>query len=99
MNYLGPAPLGAIAAQIARSVGPSGPNWEYLLRLVSYLREMGLTKADDEHCFALEELVVAEMRALGMTAALETIAAGMVAAAATARALPESTDGGGEAAA
>jgi len=50
-NYLGPAPLPAIAAQIASARGPSGPNPEYVLRLADALRELG---ADDPHVFALE---------------------------------------------
>lgn len=53
-NYLGDAPLPAIAQQIARCRGPSGPNVEYLLRLAEALREQNV---DDEHVFALERLV------------------------------------------
>lgn len=60
-SYLGPAPLPEMAAQIARSHGPSGPNAEYLLRLADALRELG---ADDEHVFALErELLGLQRRA------------------------------------
>jgi cation transport protein ChaC len=55
-HYLGPAPLPAIAEQILRSRGPSGPNVEYLLRLAESLRELA---ADDEHVFALEREVLA----------------------------------------
>ena len=50
-NYLGPAPPDAMAAQIHRSEGPSGPNSEYLLRLAQALREMG---GEDPH---VEDLV------------------------------------------
>jgi len=53
-NWLGPAPLEAIAAQVASAQGPSGPNAEYVLRLAAALRELG---AEDEHVFALERLV------------------------------------------
>ncbi|MCC5857534.1 MAG: gamma-glutamylcyclotransferase [Ectothiorhodospiraceae bacterium] len=49
--YLGPAPEQEIAAQIARSSGPSGANSEYLLRLAEALRELD---AEDSHVFALE---------------------------------------------
>lgn len=53
-NFLGPAPLPEIAAQVRRSVGPSGPNPEYVLRLGEALREIG---AEDPHVYALEALV------------------------------------------
>ncbi len=53
-NYLGEAPLPAIAAQVRGAEGPSGPNLEYVLRLAAALREMG---ADDPHVFALEALL------------------------------------------
>ena len=53
-NYLGPASLPAIAAQILASRGPSGANVEYLLRLAEALRALA---ADDPHVFALERMV------------------------------------------
>ncbi|HTO70573.1 MAG TPA: gamma-glutamylcyclotransferase [Myxococcota bacterium] len=53
-NWLGPAPLEAIAAQVVRAQGPSGANSEYVLRLAASLRELG---EEDEHVFALERLV------------------------------------------
>jgi len=53
-NYLGPAPLPSIAAQVRRSRGPSGPNDEYVLRLAAALRDLG---AEDPHVFALEALL------------------------------------------
>ncbi|MEO0321927.1 MAG: gamma-glutamylcyclotransferase [Myxococcota bacterium] len=45
-NYLGPAPVEAIAKQVVASRGPSGPNDEYVLALDAALLELG---ADDEH--------------------------------------------------
>ena len=54
-SYLGPAPLEAIAAQVARSHGPSGPNVEYVMRLAQALREM---RVADAHVFDLERLVI-----------------------------------------
>jgi cation transport regulator ChaC len=53
-NYLGPAPLAEIAAQVRGASGPSGPNVEYVLRLAAELRGMG---ESDPHVFALESLL------------------------------------------
>ncbi|HVH99595.1 MAG TPA: gamma-glutamylcyclotransferase [Enhygromyxa sp.] len=53
-NWLGEAPLDAIAEQVCRCVGPSGPNLEYVLRLADALEGMG---ARDEHVEALMRLV------------------------------------------
>lgn len=50
-NYLGPAPIDAIAAQIAGAEGPSGQNPEYVFELAKSLRGMG---AHDDHVFSLE---------------------------------------------
>lgn len=49
--FLGPASARAIARHIAHSVGPSGPNSDYLLQLAHALRAM---QADDPHVFAIE---------------------------------------------
>jgi cation transport regulator ChaC len=53
-NWLGPAPLAAIAAQVRAAVGPSGANLDYVLRLAAALRALG---ADDPHVFELEQLL------------------------------------------
>jgi cation transport regulator ChaC len=52
-DWLGPAPLDVIAAQIRASRGPSGANADYVRSLAAALRALG---ADDEHVFALERL-------------------------------------------
>ena len=53
-NYLGPAPLEQIAAQVRGARGPSGDNRDYVLRLAGSLREMG---NQDDHVFELERLL------------------------------------------
>ncbi|MFU8785188.1 gamma-glutamylcyclotransferase [Aliidiomarina sp.] len=54
--YLGQASELEIAEHIARSVGPSGPNSEYLLKLATALRQLNTT---DEHVFAIEKALLA----------------------------------------
>jgi cation transport regulator ChaC len=51
-DYLGPATIDALAAQIRRARGPSGSNVEYVLRLAEALRAM---QADDAHVYALAD--------------------------------------------
>lgn len=57
-NYLGPAPLDAIARQVFASRGPSGGNAEYVSRLADALRAMRPElDADTEETLALERLL------------------------------------------
>lgn len=53
-NYLGCAPLPAIADQVRSASGPSGDNREYVLMLAAALRDIG---AADPHVFRLEALL------------------------------------------
>jgi len=53
-NYLGPETTERIAAQVVASAGPSGPNYEYVLRLAEALRNLG---AHDWHVFEIEKFV------------------------------------------
>ena len=54
--FLGDAPPDAIAKQIARAHGPSGPNRDYLLNLAEALRELEVA---DPHVFDLARRVAA----------------------------------------
>lgn len=54
--FLGPAPEEEIARQIAGSVGPSGTNRDYLLKLAEALRELS---EHDAHVFAIERHLLA----------------------------------------
>ena len=55
-SYLGPAPAEELADHIARSVGPSGRNSEYLLNLAQAVRLLN-PDYEDAHLFQLESLV------------------------------------------
>jgi cation transport regulator ChaC len=56
-NYLGPAPLVAISAQVRGAHGRSGSNVDYVLRLAAALRALGRR---DEHVFELAERIAAD---------------------------------------
>jgi len=58
-NYVGPAPLHEIAERVRRCVGPSGPNVEYVLRLVDALRAQGAPPEEDAHVLELAALLAA----------------------------------------
>ncbi len=58
--WLGPASDEAIARQIARAHGPSGPNRDYLIRLADALRALG---QHDAHVFAIEACLLRDARA------------------------------------
>lgn len=59
--WLGDAPLCQIAQEIVECRGATGHNVEYLLRLAEYMRAAA-PEADDDHLFALEQLVRHEIR-------------------------------------
>jgi len=63
-NYLGDAAIDAIARQVARAVGPSGTNREYVLELARTLRVLG---EDDAHVFEVERALIAVEEARATT--------------------------------
>ncbi|KAJ7626830.1 ChaC-like protein [Roridomyces roridus] len=57
-SFIGSEPLPELAHRIWISVGPSGPNKEYLCSLADAVRELA-PESHDSHLFALENLVKA----------------------------------------
>lgn len=57
-NFLGPASLDEMAAQVRRARGKSGTNADYVERLAVALRQLG---ADDDHVFALAAALAASL--------------------------------------
>ena len=53
-QYAGPAPVEEIAKTILTSIGPSGPNKDYLYNLADALRDMNIA---DDHVYEIEEAV------------------------------------------
>jgi len=66
-SFVGSMPLDELAEVIWRSVGPSGPNKEYLYSLATAIRNLA-PESFDSHLFTLEEKV----RALDLAAVEET---------------------------
>jgi len=52
-SFIGSEPLDTLAGRIHKSVGPSGPNKEYLYNLVKAVRELA-PESHDSHLYALE---------------------------------------------
>ncbi|KAI0736139.1 ChaC-like protein [Fomitopsis betulina] len=71
-SFIGSEPIEQLARKIWGSVGPSGPNKEYLYRLAEAVRQLA-PESHDSHLFALEtrcreldaELASGELNALG----------------------------------
>ena len=58
--FLGPAPVDEVVEQIARSVGPSGSNSDYLCQLEAALRRWEI---EDAHVFELAQRLRERMQA------------------------------------
>lgn len=56
-QYAGPADLSQIAEQVVSSVGPSGPNIDYVCNLAKIMREL-FPEVNDVHLFTLEKMVL-----------------------------------------
>lgn len=57
INYAGEADLDTIAEQILHSVGPSGSNVEYIMKLANVMREIA-PDVNDDHLFSIEAKVL-----------------------------------------
>ncbi|KAF8959828.1 ChaC-like protein [Flammula alnicola] len=55
-SFIGSEPLDILGHRIWQSVGPSGPNKEYLFRLVESVRQLS-PSSYDSHLYALEAIV------------------------------------------
>ena len=55
-DYLGPDTMERMAGSIARCVGHSGPNYEYLFNL-AHMTRLLFPAVDDRHLFELEDAV------------------------------------------
>ncbi|XP_060524432.1 putative glutathione-specific gamma-glutamylcyclotransferase 2 [Cylas formicarius] len=56
-HYAGPAELDEIAFQVVNSVGPSGPNIDYVCNLAKMMRSV-VPDVHDDHLFTLESKVL-----------------------------------------
>ncbi|KAF5340542.1 hypothetical protein D9757_014847 [Collybiopsis confluens] len=64
-SFIGSEPLDALAYKIWESVGPSGPNKEYLYNLVEAVRRLA-PESHDSHLYALETRIRALDRENGL---------------------------------
>ncbi|KNC79308.1 hypothetical protein SARC_08291 [Sphaeroforma arctica JP610] len=65
-DYIGPQPKEELADIIASSIGPSGPNKDYLLHLASAIREIAPESVEEDgHLFGLERLVLERLQHTG----------------------------------
>ncbi|XP_030751696.1 putative glutathione-specific gamma-glutamylcyclotransferase 2 [Sitophilus oryzae] len=60
-NFAGEAELDDIAQQVVKSIGPSGPNIDYVCNLAKIMREV-IPEAEDDHLFELEAKVIALLK-------------------------------------
>lgn len=63
-NYAGHAEIDDIAKQVVQSIGPSGPNIDYVCNLAKIMREV-VPEAQDDHLFELEAKVIALLKLNG----------------------------------
>lgn len=56
-NYAGHAEIDEIAHQVVQSIGPSGPNIDYVCNLAEIMRQV-VPEANDDHLFELEAKIL-----------------------------------------